>query len=244
MRILIIEDDPFVAAVLERRLGREDFGVLRADTGEEGISLAHHYRPDLVLLDLTLPDMPGLNVLRRIKRGRPSARILVLSGDAAPETRVRCLDAGADDYLCKPCHGDELVARVKAVVRRTNGHVTPVLRIGEIDVDTERREVLADGAAVPLTRREYQLLELLALRRGAAVEKEDILAQLYDGPETPDPKIVDVYVCKIRRKLAAAAPQLTAGIDTIWGRGYALRPAGPMAERAGVRPVARWSGLS
>jgi len=222
MRILVIEDDPHVAAVLERRLGRDGFNVQRTNMGEEGIDLARHYPFDLVMLDLNLPDIPGHTVLRRLKLNNPRVPILVLTGLDTPETRLRCFELGADDCLAKPCHGDELVARVRAIIRRTNGHVTPTLEIGDLTVDMQAREVLADSQPVPLTRREYQLIELLALRRGTTVSKDALLTHMYGGLEEPDAKIIDVYVCKIRRKLSAVAPHLVARIDTAWGRGYAL----------------------
>ena len=226
MRVLVIEDDPFMSAVLQRRLARDGVNVELAETGEEGVDLARHYAYDLVLLDLTLPDMAGTSVLRRLKLVDRRVPVMILSGDDTQETRLRCFQIGADDFVTKPCHGDELLARVRAIIRRTNGHVTPVLEIGDLLVDMQTRDVQAAGEDVLLTNREYQVIEMLALRRGATVTKDELLTRMYGGLEEPDPKIIDVYVCKIRRKLAAAAPDLCARIETVWGRGYALRHTG------------------
>jgi two-component system, cell cycle response regulator CtrA len=223
MRILVIEDDPNVAIVLERRLARDGFKVDRTDLGEEGVDLVRHYPFDLVLLDLNLPDIAGHAVLRRLKHVDVRLPVLVLSGDDSAETRLRCFALGADDYVSKPCHGDELVARVRAIIRRTHGHVTPVLQIGDLRIDTQSRAVYAAGRDVPLTQREYQLLELLALRQGTTVTKDALLTHMYGGLDEPDAKIIDVYICKIRRKLETAAPALKARIETTWGRGYALK---------------------
>ncbi|WP_209428408.1 response regulator transcription factor [Pararhodobacter sp. SW119] len=246
MRILVVEDDIHVAAVLERRLGRDGFNVQQTDTGEEAIDLARHYPFDLVLLDLNLPDIPGQTVLRRLRMIDARIPVMVLSGDDDTETRLRCFELGADDFMVKPCHGDELVARVRAIIRRNNGHVTPTLEIGDLSVDTQAREVHAAGEPVPLTRREYQLLEFLALRRGTTVSKDALLTHMYDGVDEPDAKIIDVYVCKIRSKLADVAPDLVAQIETVWGRGYALKsgepdvarlaPPPPLAARSVARP--------
>jgi two-component system, cell cycle response regulator CtrA len=242
MRLLVIEDDPHVAAVLQRRLARDGFHVERTALGEDGIGLVRHYPFDLVLLDLELPDIAGQSVLRRIKLVDSRLPVLVLSGDDRTETRLRCFALGADDYVCKPCHGDELVARVRAIVRRTNGHVTPVLEIGDLRVDTRINQVHADGRPVPLTQREFQLVELLALRQGSTVTKDALLTYMYGGLEEPDAKIIDVYICKIRRKIEAVAPHLNARIETVWGRGYVLKamhacPADRSARPTGVRPT-------
>ena len=231
MRILLIEDDPHVAAALEMRLVRSGFNVQRTDMGEEGIDLARHYPFDLVVLDLNLPDMPGHTVLRRLKLIGPRLPVLILTGDDRPETLMSCFELGADDWLAKPCHGDELVARVRAIIRRTHGHVTPTLEIGDLSIDTETREVRANGKPVPLTRREYQLVELLALHRGNTVTKDAMLTHMYGGLEEPDGKIIDVYVCKVRHKLDAVAPGLNARIETAWGRGYALKAPQEKSER-------------
>ena len=148
MRILVVEDDINVAALLERRLGRDGFNVQQTDTGEEAIDLARHYPFDLVLLDLNLPDITGQTVLRRLRMIDARIPVMVLSGDDATETRLRCFQLGADDFMVKPCNGDELVARVRAIIRRNNGHVTPTLEIGDLSVDTQAREVRAAARTV------------------------------------------------------------------------------------------------
>jgi two-component system, cell cycle response regulator CtrA len=222
VRVLVIEGDPLAARVLEKRLTRERISVHVTGEGEEGYELVRRYPFDLALLDLRLPDMSGTEVLRRMKFGAVRVPAMVLSDDPEPETRLRCFSLGADDYLLKPFHGDELIARARAIVRRRHGHATSHLEIGDLSIDMQRRQAYARYRPVPLTEREYQLLEILALRRGKTVAKDVALTLMYGDLHEPDAQIIDVYICKIRRKLLATAPDLSTRIDTIWGRGYAL----------------------
>ena len=222
MRVLLIEDDRATAQSIELMLKSEGFNVYTTDLGEEGVDLGKIYDYDLILLDLNLPDMSGLEVLRTLRLAKVNTPIFILSGSTEIETKVRTFSGGADDYLTKPFHKDELVARIHAVVRRSQGHAQSVIKTGAITVNLDTKTVEVGGARVHLTGKEYQTLELLALRKGTTKTKEMILNHLYGGMDEPEAKIIDVFICKLRKKLSAA----TSGehhIETVWGRGYALR---------------------
>jgi len=222
MRVLLIEDDRATAQSIELMLKSEGFNVYTTDLGEEGIDLGKIYDYDLILLDLNLPDMNGMEVLRTLRVAKINTPVMVLSGTAAIEAKLRTFSGGADDYMTKPFHKDELVARVHAVVRRSKGHAQPLIKTGAIIVDLGAKTVEANGARVHLTPKEYQMLELLSLRKGTTLTKEMFLNHLYGGMDEPESKIIDVFICKLRKKLAAA----TLGehnIETVWGRGYVLR---------------------
>jgi len=161
-------------------------------------------------------------VLRRLRRARQTTPVLILSGLAKPENKVKGLGDGADDYLAKTVDREELVARIHAIVRRSKGHAQSLIRTGKLTVDLAARSVDVAGAPVHLTGKEYGMLELLSLRKGTTLTKEMFLNHLYGGMDEPELKIVDVFICKLRKKLMAA----TGGdsyIETVWGRGYVLR---------------------
>ena len=190
--------------------------------GEEGVDLGKIYDYDVILLDLTLPDISGYDVLRSLRSARVVTPILILSGLASIEDKIKGLGLGADDYLSKPFHKDELVARIHALVRRSKGHAKSVIEVGDLIVNLEARAVEINGLKLYLTGKEYQILALLALRHGSTLTKETFLNHLYGGLEEPEAKIIDVYICKLRKKLANASGGLDY-IETVWGRGYALR---------------------
>jgi len=222
MRVLLIEDDSATAQSIELMLKSEGFNVYTTDLGEEGIDLGKIYDYDLILLDLNLPDMSGLDVLRQLRVAKINTPIMILSGTAEIDTKVKSFGGGADDYMTKPFHKDELVARIHAVVRRSKGHAQSVIRTGDIVVNLDAKTVEVDGSRVHLTGKEYQMLELLSLRKGTTLTKEMFLNHLYGGMDEPELKIIDVFICKLRKKLATA----TMGahyIETVWGRGYVLR---------------------
>ncbi|QUD89369.1 response regulator transcription factor CtrA [Phenylobacterium montanum] len=222
MRVLLIEDDAAVAQSLELILKAEGINTSTTDLGEEGVDLGKIYDYDLILLDLNLPDMSGLEVLRALRVGKIQTPIMILSGSAEIETKVRTFSGGADDYLTKPFHRDELVARIQAVVRRSKGHAQSVVRTGAFTVNLDNKIVEANGARVPLTGKEYEMLELLTLRKGTTLTKEMFLNHLYGGLDEPEIKIIDVFICKLRKKLAEAGDG-QHHIETVWGRGYVLR---------------------
>jgi two-component system cell cycle response regulator CtrA len=222
MRVLLIEDDIATAESIELMLKSEAFNVYTTDLGEEGVDLGKLYDYDIILLDLNLPDMSGYEVLRTLRLSKVKTPILILSGLAGIEDKVRGLGFGADDYLTKPFHKDELVARIHAIVRRSKGHAQSVITTGDVTVNLDTKTVEVDTQRVHLTGKEYQMLELLSLRKGTTLTKEMFLNHLYGGMDEPELKIIDVFICKLRKKLAAA----TGGsnyIETVWGRGYVLR---------------------
>jgi two-component system, cell cycle response regulator CtrA len=222
MRVLRIEDDASTARSIELMLKSEGFNVYATDLGEEGVDLGKVYEHDIILLDLNLPDMPGFEVLRSLRVSKVKTPILILSGLAGTEDKVRGLGIGADDYLTKPFHRKELVARIKAIVRRSKGHAQPVIQTGELVIDLDTRTVEVSGNRVHLTVKEYQMLELLSLRKGTPLTKEMFLYHLYGGMDEPEPKIIDVFICKLRRKLANASNGKIF-VETLWGRGHVLR---------------------
>jgi two-component system, cell cycle response regulator CtrA len=222
MRVLLIEDDPATAQSIELMLKSESFNVFTTDLGEEGIDLGKLYDYDIILLDLNLPDMSGYEVLRSLRVSKIRTPILILSGLAGIEDKVRGLGFGADDYMTKPFHNDELVARIQAIVRRSKGHVLSVINTGDLTVDLFQRTVKVAGAHLHLTGKEYQMLELLSLRKGTTLTKQTFLNQLYGGMDEPDIKTIDMFICKLRKKLANASGGKDY-IETIWGRGYVLR---------------------
>ena len=233
MRVLLIEDDSATAQSIELMLKSESFNVYTTDLGEEGIDLGKIYDYDIILLDLNLPDMSGFDVLRKLRISRVKTPILILSGLAAIEDKIKGLGFGADDYMTKPFHKDELIARVHAIVRRSKGHAHSVIQTGDLVVNLDTKTVEVNGARVHMTAKEYQMLELLALRRGTTLTKELFLNHLYGGMNEPDMKIIDVFICKLRKKLANASGGKDY-IETVWGRGYVIRE--PSENAASVPP--------
>ncbi len=230
MRILLVEDDPTTSRSIELMLTHANLNVYSTDLGEEGIDLAKLYDYDLILLDLNLPDMNGHEVLRQLRMSRIDTPILILTGGADDtENKIKGgFGFGADDYMTKPFHREELVARIHAIIRRSKGgHSQSVIRTGKISVNLDAKTVEADGRTVHLTGKEYQMLELLSLRKGTTLTKEMFLNHLYGGMDEPELKIIDVFICKLRKKLSNA----TGGdnyIETVWGgRGYVLRDPEP-----------------
>ena len=222
MRILLVEDDPTTSRSIELMLTHANLNVYCTDLGEEGIDLAKLYDYDLILLDLNLPDMNGHEVLRQLRLSRVETPILILSGADDTDSKIKGFGFGADDYMTKPFHREELVARIHAIIRRSKGHAQSMIRIGKIDVNLDAKTVTVGDNAVHLTGTEYQMLELLSLRKGTTLTKEMFLNHLYGGMDEPELKIIDVFICKLRKKLAEA----TGGdnyIETVWGRGYVIR---------------------
>ena len=235
MRILLVEDDPTTSKSVEMMLTGANLNVYATDLGEEGIDLARLYDYDLILLDLNLPDMNGHEVLRQLRMSKIETPILILSGLDDTENKIKGFGVGADDYMTKPFHREELIARIHAIVRRSKGHAQSIIETGLVQVNLDAKTVEVDGAPVHLTGKEYQMLELLSLRKGTTLTKEMFLNHLYGGMDEPELKIIDVFICKLRKKLAEA----TGGesyIETVWGRGYVLRD--PVEEQPGKSKMA------
>jgi len=226
MRVLIVEDDPLVSRSLEAVLRAEGMVVDITALGEDGLEIGKLYEYDIILLDLVLPDMDGYEVLRRLRAARIETPVLILSGLTEPDKKIKGLGSGADDYLTKPFDRGELVARIQAIVRRSNGHAQSVIITGLLEVNLDARTVQVGGEPLHLTAKEYGILELLSLRKGQTLTKEQFLNHLYGGIDEPELKIIDVFICKLRKKLTAATGG-SACIETVWGRGYVLRDPEP-----------------
>ena len=221
MRVLLVEDDLTAARGISLMLKSSGAIVDQTDTGEEALELTRHYDYDIVLLDLMLPDIEGYEVVRRMRLARNDTPVLILSGLSRPQAKVKGLGMGADDYITKPFDRAELLARMQAIVRRCKGFSQPALRVGPLELNLDSREVIVDGKPVHLTGKEYAILELMVLRKGMVLTKEAFLNHLYGGMDEPEMKIIDVFICKLRKKLV----QSGAGdiIETVWGRGYMIR---------------------
>jgi two-component system, cell cycle response regulator CtrA len=231
MRVLLIEDDSATAQSIALMLKSESFNVYTTDLGEEGIDLGKIYDYDIILLDLNLPDMSGFDVLRSLRVSRVKAPVLILTGLDTIEDKVRGLGFGADDYITKPFHRDDLVARINAIVRRSRGHAESVIQTGDLIVDLGTKKVEINGMRLHLTGKEYQILELLSLRKGTTLSKEMFLNHLYGDVDEPDAKIIDVFICKLRKKLASASGG-NEFIETLWSRGYSLSESTMVARTA------------
>jgi two-component system cell cycle response regulator CtrA len=234
MRVLLVEDDAATAQSIELMLRAESFICDTTDLGEDGLEIGKLYDYDIIILDLMLPDIDGYEVLRRLRAARVKTPILILSGLNDLDARIKGLGFGADDFLTKPFDRRELIARIQAIVRRAKGHSESVIRTGKLLVNLDSRVVEVEGAPLHLTGKEYGILELLSLRKGTTLTKEMFLNHLYGGMDEPELKIIDVFVCKLRKKLATA----TGGenyIETVWGRGYVLRDPAPSEAQQPLR---------
>lgn len=227
MRILLIEDDSATAKSIESTLKVEGFVCDTTDLGEDGLEIGKLYDYDLIILDLMLPDMDGFDVLKRLRTAQVETPVLVVSGLNDTDDKVRGFGFGADDYLTKPFSKKELIARIHAIIRRSRGHSESIITTGPIVVNMKNRTASISGKLLQLTGKEYSILELLSLRKGTTLTKEMFLNHLYGGIDEPELKIIDVFICKLRRKLAEAMSGDDC-IETVWGRGYVLR--NPLTE--------------
>ena len=238
MRVLIVEDDNLSNRALAQLLRGNGVIVDHTECGEEALALTKHYDYDVVLADLTLPDMECYDLVRRMRASRIDTPVIVQAPQTRPQARIKAFGMGADDFVTKPCDHAELFARMQAIIRRSKGYSQPTLRCGPLLLNLDSREVLVSGTSVHLTGKEYSILELLVLRKGMVLTKEVFLNHLYGGIDEPEMKIIDVFICKLRKKLAdAGAPNV---IGTVWGRGYMVRDAAshPMLATAVPSPVA------
>ena len=220
MKILIVEDYGPLRLSVAERLSEEGYKVDHTADGAEGLWMATETTYSLVLLDLTLPSMDGLEVLRKLREKKPDLSVLITTAKDAIEDRVAGLDAGADDYVVKPFSLDELSARVRALVRRTHGQHDPIIRVGNLEIDTRTRTARRGGELLDLTAKEYALLELLAHRAGEIVARGDIWEQLYDFNHDIGSNVVDVFIAYLRKKTEAGGHSRL--IHTRRGEGYVL----------------------
>ena len=231
MRVLLVEDDPTTLQSIKMMLESEGMVVDTTDLGEDGLEIGKVYEYDIIILDIMLPDIDGFEVLRRLRDSRIDTPVLILSGLTEPENKVKGLGSGADDYLTKPFDKKELLARIQAIIRRSAGHSQSLISTGKLTLNLDSHTVEVDGQPIHLTGKEYGILELLSLRKGTTLTKEMFLNHLYGGMDEPELKIIDVFICKLRKKLSTA----TDGdnyIETVWGRGYVLRDPERQGEQA------------
>ncbi len=224
MRVLLVEDDTSTAKSIELMLKSEGYIVDMTDLGEDGLDLglSKSYDYDIIILDLMLPDMDGYDVLKALREAKVETPILILSGLTELDNKIKGLGYGADDYLTKPFDKRELIARIQAIVRRSQGHAQSIIETGRVKVNLDSRTVEVDGRMLHLTGKEYGIMELLSLRKGSTLTKEMFLNHLYGGMDEPEVKIIDVFICKLRKKLEDATDGSNY-IETVWGRGYVLR---------------------
>jgi two-component system cell cycle response regulator CtrA len=230
MRLLLIEDDTSTAKSIESLLRKEGVAVDSTSFGQYGIEVGKVYDYDGIILDLMLPDIDGVEVIRKLRSSSVKTPVIVLSGLSGCKDKVNCLDIGADDYITKPFEGKELVSRVQAVIRRSKGHADSVIKVGRMVVNLQNRRVEVDGKTLHLTGKEYAILELLCLRKGATLTKDMFLNHLYGGMDEPELKIIDVFICKLRKKLMDALGREECYIETIWGRGYAIKDNSSLSD--------------
>ena len=235
MRVLLVEDDAAMAQSIKAILLNDGYVCDTSDLGEDGLEIGKLYDYDIIILDLMLPDIDGYEVLRRLRAARVTTPILILSGLSAPNEKIKGFGFGADDYLTKPFDRGEFIARIQAIVRRSKGHAESLIRTGRLTVNLERRSVEIDNQPIHLTAKEYGIIELLSLRKGTTLTKEMFLNHLYGGIVEPEPKIIDVFVCKLRKKISLATGDDNY-IHTVWGRGYVLKE--PSDSNEEVRSVA------
>jgi len=236
MRILLIEDDSATAQSVMLMLKAVGLDVDTASFGQQGIERGRSDDHDVILLDLMLPDMSGFEVLRALRGLHIRTPVVILSSLDGVRDKAMALGFGADDYLTKPFHKDELIARIHAVSRRCKKQAPSTIQVGDLVVNVDHRTVELAGIPLHLTLKEYEILALLAARQGTTLTKEMLLTHLYGGIDEPCLKIIDVFLCKLRKKLAAVSPGQTY-IETIWGRGYVLQDPARLRRQSIVEPI-------
>jgi two-component system cell cycle response regulator CtrA len=233
MRALIVEVDPPLLSSMSSALAAENFAVDVAGRYDDAVHFARTYDYDVLLLSLDDMGVACPARVARLRSGDIGAPLIALSKSSALDDKVQALGAGADDYLVEPFHPDELLARVNAVVRRACGHCRALIRTGLLDVDTQAKIVEADGRRLALTRMEYAILEFLCLRKGSVVARDTLIDHIYSALEEPDPRIIDVHVCRLRKKMLRACGR--SYLHTEWGRGFVMRDEPSATARMGGR---------
>lgn len=230
MRILFAEDKAASARLLLPTLKKAGLSADLARSGRNAIEMLRNYDYGIAIIDLNLPDIDGYQVISSLRLLKISTPIIILSALDQPDAKIRAFSMGADDYLIKPFDPAELVARIQAILRRSSGFAHPVTQVGDLRLDLNSHTVTVHDQPVHLTGKEFSILELLVLRKGVAQTKETFLNHLYGGRDEPDIKIIDVFICKLRKKLQAAGADNL--ISTVWGRGYILHD--PKARKASL----------
>ena len=230
MRVLLVEDDFAISQSIETMLKKEGYIVDTTDLGEEGFEIGKLYDYDIIILDLMLPDINGYEVLKNLRASKVNTPVLILSGLTEPDKKVKGLGYGADDYLTKPFDKSELLARIKAIVRRSKNLSESIVVTGDVEVNLDTQTVTVKGKTLHLTGKEYGIMELLSLRKGSTLNKDQFLNHLYGGIDEPELKIIDVFICKLRKKLEVASGGKNY-IETVWGRGYVLRDPDEVKDR-------------
>lgn len=218
MRLLVIEDDAVLRESLCKQLTESGFGVEQAGDGREGLYFALEYPIDLAVVDLGLPEMSGLEVIREVRDKGKTYPILILTARDRWQDKVDGLDAGADDYVVKPFHFEEVSARVNALLRRSGGWATSVLSAGPVTLDTSRQELKVGDAAIELTSYEYRIIEHLMMRAGEVISKTELTDRLYDQDFERDSNVIEVFIGRLRKKLDP--DNSLKPIETLRGRGY------------------------
>jgi len=240
MRVLVVEDDAALGLFLQKGLKLEGHQVELVGDGEAGLRYAEEHRPDLIVLDLSLPRKDGTEVLEAMRGRFGETSVLVLTGRSRVEERVKCLNLGADDCLLKPFSFHELTARCRALLRRRDQFADPVLRHGDVELNRMERKVMRNGQVVELTVKEFSLLEFLLMRRGQCCSRSELLRDVWQMSPDAGTNVVDVYVNYLRRKLAAASADGDVGasvIETVRGEGYRMSCVRKSVSRAGVYSV-------
>ena len=222
MRLLVVEDEVDISRRIEAACASDGLNCHTAETGAEALEMTQIYDYAAIILDILLPDICGFDIISRLRAINDNTPILILSGLSSTEDKVKSLTMGADDYITKPFSKSELLARVYAIIRRAAGHSSSLIKIGPLEINIKQRKVAIYGTELILTSKEYAILELLAMKRGSVLAKETFLNHIYGGMDEPELKIVDVFICKLRKKIT----NLTGGInliETVWGRGYTIR---------------------
>ncbi len=217
MRILIVEDDETLANILKEGLTEEGYAVDVAYTGDDGLYMAETMPYDVIVLDLMLPEVDGFTVLERLRAKGIQTPVLILTARDSIDDKVKGLDKGADDYITKPFEFSELLARIRALIRRASGKRSPVIKIRNISIDTASREVYKDGQKIPLSAKEYAILLYLATNQGKVVTREELTEHIYDWEKSIESNVIDVYINFLRKKLSKDL------IETVRGAGYIIR---------------------
>ena len=221
-KVLIVDDDPAIQKMLEKVMNSNHLEADIASDGRTALEMIRRGRYQVILLDINMGDIDGFEVIKKTRSEGNVTPIIIISGRNEDYDALYGLSVGADDYITKPFDGKELVSRIQAVIRRSKGHAESVIKIGRMTVNLQSRRVEVDGNVLHLTGKEYSILELLCLRKGATLTKDMFLNHLYGGMDEPELKIIDVFVCKLRKKLMDALGG-ECYIETIWGRGYTIK---------------------